>query len=92
MPKVEGPDGQICDDTDNPTALAYYRREQGYTVLGEEPPVVVEGGVEFVAAPPAKSASKADWFEYAKGLGLDIPDDEADITKDELIGLVEKAS
>ena len=91
MAKIEGPDGAIVDDTDSPTALAYYRREPGYTVLGDEPPVVVEDGVEYVAAPPAKSAAKGEWFEYAKGLGLDVPDDENDITRDELVALVEAA-
>lgn len=89
--KVECPDGTIVE-TGSQVALNYYQCEPGYRILGDEPPTVVEDGVEVLAGPPAKSATKAEWFEYAQGLGLDVPADEADITRDELIALVEAAN
>lgn len=89
MVAVRCPDGSVVE-ADNPVALNYYTREPGYEILGDAPPLVEVDGTEFLAEPPTKSATKAEWFEYAKGLGLDVPDDDSDITKDELIAAVER--
>lgn len=35
MPKIKNEAGDVVDETDNPVALAYYRREEQYTVVEE---------------------------------------------------------
>jgi len=73
MPKITTPTGDTFEET-NPVALDYYRRETGYEVRDTD---------DTEAAPPAKSASKAEWLDYARTHGFDGEDDT--VTKADLI-------
>lgn len=90
MPRVRTPDGRVIDVA--PSALAYYRRELGYDVLGstETPAMVtvdvndVESGQGDGAAAPERFASKREWYDYAAATDPDIADYE-NITQEELV-------
>lgn len=77
-------------DTDDPQALAYFARK-GYDISGAvKPPVAFDDEPEgqepepqeFDDDRPAKSASKAEWAEYAKANGVNNADE---LTKAEII-------
>jgi hypothetical protein len=72
MPFVTTPTGDTFEET-SPVALDYYRREPGYKVRDSEDE----------DRPPAKSALKADWLDYARAHGFEGDDDA--VTRQELI-------
>lgn len=73
--------GVDLGDVTDTAALAYYRREPGFTVDGQ-----VVGAAPVPPAPPAKSASKADWVAFAQSVEPDADVESLDaMTKDELI-------
>ena len=56
MPQILGPDGEVCDTTDNPVALAYYDREPGYEIVGADAPVVEDDGSAHAEVPQVDGA------------------------------------
>lgn len=58
MAEIKDKDGKVVDDTDNPVALAYYRREPDYEVVEdteEEPSAPASPVLTKPQSPPAPS-------------------------------------
>lgn len=86
MARVTGPDGTDLGDVTSRGALAYYRREPGYTVHDDEAPTVETVTVdEPVITAPARSASKQEWVDYANQVDPGNVETISEMTKDELV-------
>lgn len=84
MGRFEGPDGKVVE-ADNAVAEAYYERDPDFTRITDTAPQADVPASVTVDGPPAKSASKREWYDYAATLeGVELPPYD-DITHDELV-------
>lgn len=83
MANVTTPDGRDLGDVTG-RALDYYRREPGFTIDGETVEAPETPEVE-VISPPAKSALKGEWVDYAKTVDPDNADEIDGMTQAEIM-------
>lgn len=84
MTTVRTPNGSVIEvGSNDQQLLTYYRREPGYEILPDAPTEVVEDDSGTVSM-PTKSASKADWYEFAKSVDEDVASYD-DITHAQLV-------